>query len=314
MRAFLACWAILVFAAAAAAQQGDPLYAVVDGYAAYQVGVTASLAADINSADAMDAALERGARFDPAELARDHLAYLALAAAQSPAFVAGVRARVRAAGRAPVLRQLQRDPTYARRRPPGARDAIALVLAADAADVARLQGAAGRYESIGHAIDGAAWDAPLDPAHRDSRDQSLRALAQTAPLAPELTAHVHAAAGAGDPVHDPDTFGGVRFWDALGGLNLPAPQIAAPRLRPDHTAQMDRVLTLAALFIIGATPSEPARVATELDDPQTTRCLSLQQLQFRQCVSVTHTPDEDAFCLARHGFNGVGECLGAMVQ
>ena len=51
-----------------------------------------------------------------------------------------------------------------------------------------------------------------------------------------------------------------------------------------------------------------------LDDPPTRTCLAMQQLEFRQCVSVSHTPDEDAFCLARHGLGGVGDCLGAMLQ
>src|SRR5690242_14167608 len=102
----------LVCAANAAAQATlDPLHAARDPYAAYQSGVSASMHPDIISVGAMDASLMRAAQYDAAQLARGRLAYEALTAAQSGAFVAGVQARVRAAGRGAVLRQLERDPT-----------------------------------------------------------------------------------------------------------------------------------------------------------------------------------------------------------
>ena len=314
MRLALAFAASLVFASVGTAQEPDPLHAAIEPYAAYQVGVSASMDADISSAGAMDAALRRAAQYDPAQLARGRLAYAALTAAQSLAFVAGVQSRVRAASRAAVLRQLQRDPTYARRRPPGAAEASALVLASMAADVARLRAASEHYETIGNSIGSAPWNAPLDPTHRDARDQQLHALAsQTPVLAPELAARVHVSAGAGTPTQDHDSFGGISFWDALGGRAAVARPEAALHIKRDRAGVMDRVLTLGALTIIGAT-AEAARVNAMLDDPPTRVCLAMQQLEFRQCVSVSHTPDEDAFCLARHGLGGVGDCLGAMLQ
>ena len=154
----------------------DPLHAALDPYAAYQSGVSASMDADITSVGAMDASLMRAAQYDPTALARGRLAYAALTAAQSRAFVAGVQSRVRAAGRAAVLRQLQRDPTYARRRPPGAAEASALVLASMAGDAARLRAAGAHYETIGNSIAAAPWNISLDPTHREARDQQLRAL------------------------------------------------------------------------------------------------------------------------------------------
>src|SRR6185295_15419084 len=164
MRPLLALAFFLVCAPNAAAQAAlDPLHAALDPYAAYQTGVSASLDADIISVGAMDASLMRAAQYDATALARGRLAYAALTAAQSRAFVAGVQARVRAAGRAAVLRQLQRDPTYARRRPAGAGEASALVLASMAGDVSRLRAASAHYQTIGESIGAAPWNISLDP-------------------------------------------------------------------------------------------------------------------------------------------------------
>ncbi len=299
----------------AGAQALDPLHAALDPYAAYQSGVSASMDADIGSAAAMDASLMRAAQYDPAQLASGRLAYAALTAAQSPAFVAGVQARVRAAGRAAVLRQLLRDPTYARRRPAGVAEASALVIASMAADTARLNAASAHYEAIGNSIASAPWNAPLDPTHRDVRDAQLRALAGAAPLlAPELAARVHVGVGGAAPLQDRDAFGGLGFWDALGGRAAPAPAPAHVQLRRERANVMDRALTLGALYAIAATPAQSAHVGAMLQDPPTRICLAMQQLEFRQCVSVSHTPDEDAFCLARHGLGGVADCLGAIMQ
>ena len=305
---------LLMLAPPAPAQQLDPLHGALDAYAAYQAGVSASLDADIASPDAMDASLARAAQYDPARLARGRIAYGALTAAQSPSFVAGVRARARAKGAAAVVRQLLRDSTYARRRPGGSAEAINLVVASIAADTARLRAGRDHYEAIGQSIGAAAWNTPLDGAQREARQARLRALGdQTLLLAPELAPRVHATALAGAPLQDRDAFGGVGFWDGLAG-RAPLPAPTAPRLRSDRAQIMDRVLTLGALFAIGATPAQGERANAMLDDPATSTCLAMQQLEFRQCVSVSHTPDEDAFCLARHGLGGVGDCLGAMVQ
>ena len=306
----------LVCAANAAAQATlDPLHAALDPYAAYQSGVSASMDADIISVGAMDASLMRAAQYDAAQLARGRLAYAALTAAQSGAFVAGVQSRVRAAGRSAVLRQLQRDPTYARRRPAGAADASAVVLASIAADVSRLRAAGAHYEAIGNSIGGAAWNTSLDPTHREARDQQLRALGAQAPvLAPELVSRVHVGAQSGGAGPGRDAFGGIGFWDALAGRAAAAPMPEGARLRRERASMMDRELTLGALYVIGATPAEYRRIGSMLDDPPTRTCLAMQQLEFRQCVSVSHTPDEDAFCLARHGLGGVGDCLGAVLQ
>lgn len=304
MRAPLLIAAFLLCAPAAYAQT-DAVGDALRGYALYQSDVTALLQTDIDSADAMNTALERGARHDPARLSRGWIAYGAMTAAQSPAFVAGVRSRVRSAGRAPVLRQLDRDLTYARRRPPGANEATQLVLSALAADSARLVAASHRFEGFAESRLGGAW--PASPADRDARNVRLHETTSRT-LAPELVVRLRTTALAETPLSNPDAFGGARFWDALEHRVSPTPPALPWAVRADRISTLDRMLTLAGLVIVGA-EGQDARVNAMLDDQRTRECIAMEQLEFRQCASVAHDASEDAYCLARHGLAETSACF-----
>ena len=301
MRVFAIAILALVWADAARAQA--PLHQALDAYALFQGDVTIMLDAEINDAAALDAALERTARHDPAHVARGWLAYGAMSAAQSPAWVNGVRSRVRAAGRAPVIRQLRRDMGYARRRPPGSAEATQLVLRALAADSARMIALAVRLEGLGHAADTSAWG-----QRADDREQALRAPSSRT-LAPELAARLHIAPLMAAPLTESGAFGGARFWDALANRASPAPPDLPWALIPARAGVLDRMFTLGGLMIVDAAQSQPTRVNEALDFEPLRQCLAIEQLQLRQCASVTNDANEDAFCLARHGFRGPSACF-----
>jgi hypothetical protein len=295
--------AVLILSCASPAQaQTDPIHQALDAYALYQTDVTAMLDAEIADAAALDAALERAARHDPARLTAGWLAYGGLTAAQSPQWVAGVRSRVSAAGRTAVLRQLRRDIGYARRRPPGSAEATQLVLRAIAADTARLRALAVRFEGMGAAADTSAW------ARRSaSRAERLRA-SDNRTLAPAQISRLHIGALTATPLTDASAFGGARFWDALANRRSPTPPALPWRVAPARTASLDRMFTLGALIVIGASGDDQARTRA-LRDESTQECLELQQLFLRQCAGVTHDPNEDAYCLARHGFSEPSTCF-----
>ena len=71
------------------------------------------------------------------------------------------------------------------------------------------------------------------------------------------------------------------------------------------------MLTLAAFYVVGA-GDDPA-VDALMDDTATRDCLSLQLLQFRQCASVSHDPNEDAFCISRHGLAAPAQCFANLI-
>jgi hypothetical protein len=285
------------------AQAQEILHQALEPYALFQTDITAMLDADIADAAALDAALDRTARHDPARLARGWIGYGALTAAQSPAWVNGVRSRVRAAGQAAVLRQLRRDMTYARRRPPGADEATQLILRAMAADNARMNAVAIRFEGLGAARDTTAWT-----RRSSERENALRA-PSTRTLAPEVLARLRPGPLTAAPLTETSAFGGTRFWDALGNRASPAPPALPWRVIAARAAILDRMLTLGALMVVGAAESETTRVNAALDDASVSQCLAMQQLQLRQCASVTHEPNEDAYCIARHGYQATSQCL-----
>ncbi len=304
-------FALLLFlcAAAPAQAQTNPVHDAAVAYALYQTDITDLLAANIASAGDLDTALLRAARHDPAQVTRGWIAYGGLAAAQSPAFVRGVRSRVTAASRAAVIRQLRRDITYARRRPPGAAEALQLVLSSAAADGARMNAAAQRYSGIGDAMNMSGW-ARTD---RSARDTALRASARAEhTLAPELAARIRIGALSATPLTDAGALGGARFWDAIAGRPSPTPPPLPWRLNSARTDIADRMFTIAGLVIVETTTEESARVAAVLDEPRTRECLELEQLQFRQCASVANDSSEDAHCLARHGLAAPGACFASL--
>lgn len=307
MRA-LAALVFLVLTPALA--RAENVHDALDAYALYQNDISVLLDLEIDSAGAIDGAIGRAARHDPAAVSRGWIAYGALTAAQSPAFAAGVQSRVRAAGRAPVLRQLRRDLTYARRRPPGSAQAIQLILSSVAADSARMGEAARRYDSMGQTIDTAAW---LVSSERGARETRLRRIGGEA-LSAAMTQRLHIGALAAAPLTDTDAFGGRRFWDALAGRASTAAPVREWREARARAGAVDRMLTLAALVIVGAADSEAARVQAVLTEPVARECLAMEQLQLRQCASVAHDANEDAFCLSRHGFGGPSACFSALVN
>lgn len=301
MRSFILAATIALWSAAAHAQV-DPLHQALEPYALYQSDVTAMLDSEIADAAALDETLERAARIDPARLTAGWLAYGGLAAAQSPEWVAGVRSRVRSAGRAAVLRQLQRDIGYARRRPPGSAEATQLVLRAMAADTARLNAAATRFEGLGAAADTSAW------ARRDEARTGRLSGNDTRTLPAPILARLHPGPLTATPLSDPAQFGGARFWDALSNRASPNPPALPWRIALTRASSLDRMFTLGALLVIGATNDTQARTRA-LTDEATQQCLAMQQLFLRQCAGVTHDPNEDAYCLARHGLREPAACF-----
>jgi hypothetical protein len=304
---------LAALALAAAPASAEPLYDAVDAYVLYQSDITDMLTVSVTDETHIDQALILAARHDPQRVANGWIAYGALTAAQSPAFVNGVRSRVRSAGRAPVIRQLRRDMAYARNRPPGSAEAIQLILASTAADTTRMTAAGHRYSGIGDAY--ASLTLHADSSARDRRNANMRALASARRgLNAELAPRVHPAVLGATPLTNADAFGGRRFWDALAGRQSPAPPAFAWREDAAHATTVNRMLTLAALYVVSATESESARVTEMLSERRVTECLAMEQLQLRQCSSVSSTGNEDAHCIARHGLTAPGACFSAILR
>jgi len=147
-----------------------------------------------------------------------------------------------------------------------------------------------------------------DAARRDARSAHLRTLSSVArPLPPELAPRLHPATLGAAPLTDPYAFGGVRFWDALGRRTSPLPATVQWRERPAGADRINRMLTLAGLFI--AEGGDTPRVRDMLRDGALTECLAMEQLELRQCASVSASANDDAHCIARHGLTEPAACF-----
>lgn len=304
MRTLAAALASLALLSAAPAH-ADAVHDAVDAYALYQNDVSVLLDLDVDSAQAINSAVARVSRHNPARVTRGWIAYGALTAAQSPAFASGIERRIETSSRAQVLRDMRADVTYARRHADGAPSAIRLILSAASADGARAVQAGGRYDSIARGST-ARW---INSSER--RGGLTRASAN---LTPEMRERLHINALAGNPASDADALGGRRFWDSLAGREGRAPRGRGGREHRSYTGVTDRMLTLSALIVMDAADSERGHVSTLLNEPLTQQCLSMQQLQLRQCLSVSVDASERTYCLASHGLSGPGGCFSAMAR
>lgn len=287
-----------------ASAKADTVHDALEAYALYQQDVGLLLDLEVEGARDINSAVTRLARHDPARVARGYIAYGALIAAQSPAFVAGVERRVRADGRDTVLQQLRADPTYARRQASGSPQAIRLILNSASSDGARASAAGARFEAIARSANGA-WPAS------SGRGGFTRASAR---LTPETRDRLRIGALDAQPQRDAEAFGGGRFWDALAGREAQAPRTRGRREQNGYAGVTDRMLTLGALVAAGAADGERTRAAALLNEPVTESCLSMQKLQLRQCLSVSVDATERTYCLGRHGLSGPGSCFSAMAR
>lgn len=278
----------------------DPVHDAVDAYALYQNDVSALIDLDVESGRTVDAALARLSRHDPDRVARGWIAYGALTAAQSPAFAAGIQ-RLRGGARANLLRQLQADPRAARQQA-GSGQAIQLILDAANADGARAGIAGDRYDRFARSA-----------SHVQMVSSVLRVDIPNPRLTSAMLQRLHIGALAGQPTRNATALGGRGFWDSLANRDESPSGARGARERPRYTQVTDRMLTLGALIAAGG-DNDRTRVNALLDDPVTRHCMEMNQLELRQCLSVSVDSSERAYCVGRHALTGPGVCVSAMAR
>ncbi len=271
----------------------DPVQDALEDYALYQNDVSTLLDAGIDNAT-VDVALARLRRHNPESVARGWIAYGALTAAHSPAFVAAMRR----GDRDDTVRQLNANIGFARQQA-GSSQAIQLILTNANADGARAERAGDRYDTF-------ARSGPT--AERASTElASLRG-------GTRLSAEMRERLQSGSTQSVSATFGGRGFWDSLAGRDGASPAPRGGREAQPYASVTDHMLTLAALVAVDATDSERARVRELLDEPLTQQCMVMQNLQLRQCLSVTVDVSERAYCLGTHALTGFGGCFSEIAR
>jgi hypothetical protein len=308
-------------AAAVAAPSAD-LQTTIAGYARYQTDVTDLRAAQISTSDALETALDRVGRHNKNDMTRGFIAYGSQVAAQSPAFVQGVRDAAAFYGRDAVIWAVSVDPSYARGLR-GGQEATHMLLDTVEADAARIVSVADRYQEMAYSLQRQRWASAVAPGQA-ARLQRVRALAVAgAPgvtLPDGVAPHLTAATLSITPGADPTALGGRQFWDAVHGgahSDVVAVSASAPtawRVNATRGMALDRMAAVAALQALDATSANESAVSQLLNDPRSRDCFEMAQLQLYQCMSAAHFRYENAFCLGQHGLRDVGICISAVGQ
>ena len=251
-------------------------------------------AGGFQDAESIQAAMRKGAAYDPATLSRGMIAYASILALQSPEFVTGVRTFVSdPQQRADVIANIIRDPAYAANLP-GADVAAGLIIATLNQDIVALTAIADGVEADAYTIQERQdprrrWAVTPIPS-REVRLESVKTISagQMLPSAEE-SARLFAAANSGS------------------GLNL-----AAAQNGPPYTPAVVNALAIAALAAMGAA-GDDARTNTEALSIETNAqfCLDMSKLNLFQCLAAARPSYEDMFCLGRHVVRDLATCATA---
>jgi hypothetical protein len=304
---------------AGAGGAGD-LQTAVTAYAAYQSDVSELRASTMRDANALETALDRVARHNRHEFTRGWIAYGSNIAAQSPAFVQGVRDAAAYYGRDAVIWAVTVDPSYARGLR-GGQEATRLMLESANADSARIIAVADRYQEMAYTLQRQRWANAVAPGQA-ARVQRVRALgregspdnAVPAEIAPRLAVTPLTLS----PSSDPSVYGGRRFWDAVRGGGDQVVEVSSTpvsyRANPSRAEALDRMSAVAALQALDAIGDHQSAVSQLINDQRSIDCLEMAQLQLYQCMSAARFRYENAFCLGQHGLRDIGLCIGNVAQ
>jgi hypothetical protein len=258
---------------------------VTDAAAAYDgyVRHAAAINPGFSDAASVQRAVKAGADYQPDQLQQGIVAYAAMIALRSPAFVEGVRA------------QAQADPGFADRlvaqpvailRIPGAAQA-----AMDVSGVLHAHGVV--LQSTGKAIGKAAYDIQAQSWSKE-------------PVANPVEVLAGVKAQAAQP----------RAADPPSEKMLLQSLVSAPRSDalgpPSATPAVVRGLAVAALAVMGrAGDKEDLRVSTLLHDQLAADCLKLAMLNMNQCLAAAGPHYDDVFCVGEHAVGETARCVSA---
>ena len=258
---------------------------VTDAATAYDGYVRHAEAIDPGFRDpaSVQRAVRAGADYQPQQLQQGIVAYAAMIALRSPAFVEGVRARAQA------------DPSFADRvtadpamvlQIPGAPQAVA-----DVDGVLHAHGLA--LQTSGKAIGKAAYDVQA---------QSWSKLPVSNPV--EVLANVKAQASqprAADPPSE------KMLLQSL--VSAPRSETSNP---PSATPAVVRGLAVAALAVMGrAGDKEDLRMASLLSDALSADCLKMAMMNMDQCLAAAGPHYDDVFCVGEHAVGETARCVSA---
>ncbi len=311
------------------APSAGPLQRALEPYAVYQQDVTTLRSMEIGSGADMARALDLSAHHHYPFLARGVIAYGAMAAAQSPAFVQAARDAERYYGRDGLIALLTRTPAFARSLR-GGPEAGQMAMTAINHDVSRISLVADRYLGLFSDLTRVGWGRG-SIRNADARDNELSALGAPSAMRPTpegLRAQLYTAPASVSASGDPNQLGGPGYWDRVTGgpvMAASASLVFTQQWQPDpqRIVAIDRMLALGALYAIGAEGDRGDAFEPLLTEPFLANCFAAAQGGLLGCQQSSSRNHESAFCIAKHALgwgegeitvNSVALCIGRLFQ
>jgi hypothetical protein len=231
--------------------------------------------------------LKTGSTYEPQQLMRGAIAYGAIAALQSPEFVAGARKYVGdPTQRRQVAYEILKDPAYAVGLP-GSAEAAGLVMKALGDDAQHLYDQGKAVKQAAYDIQKSAWS-KADVAGRDARMAQAKQVSTVQLLA--------------------ETTQSARLTQAYTGATPLG--LTASAASPPYTPLVIRSLAIAALAALGnADDASLEQILPLMNETNGANCLNLAKLNLYQCLAVARPNYEDVFCLGEHIMMDTGRCL-----
>lgn len=263
---------------------------VFEEAAAFRQAMAAATAigADFSDGEAVARAVRAGAAFEPRQLQRGAVAFVAVTALGQPDFVDNFRQySIDRVTREDLAARFLEKPYYAATFPHADKAAGLAITALDAIGAkAWVQGRT--VQQAAYTIQGQPWarDAVIGRDFRLGEAKTLSG-ARIAPSAVDVDT-MRAAALQGAPI------------------SLISTPIAGP-----YTDVVNRGLAIAALAALGEAGEDRApAIEALLDEPNSLECLSTSKLMLYQCLAGSDRGHyEDVFCLGQHAITDPGKCI-----
>jgi hypothetical protein len=301
----------------------EPLSASLPAYAAFHADIGLVNGGSIKDPKDIERALDKAAALNRDAMTRGIMAYGALTAARNSTFVGEVRKISAYYGREKTVQGFINSSRYATGLP-GASEAISSIVLQSKADSSRITAAGENVKQRAREAQNLSWGKANAGAAkpRMERLKALAAATQPGTVSPDVAGRLTVNVGSGGVI-DPTSFGGTSFWTALNApasatadATLVSLPVAAP-VYSNNAGGSDiraKMLTLAALYSLGATNDQPAETERLLNDNLTNGCLQGAQLQFYQCVASAKFNYENMACIGEAGLITVGQCVGDIAK
>ncbi len=262
---------------------------MIDDAAAYEAFLNraSAIAPTFTSPIQVAAARDLGAGYETKALIRGAVAYGAVAALQTPEFVAALRA----AGPTPqdryqMVNAIIANPAYVFTFK-GSDTAAGLAKQAIGVAAMRLYNAGVAVKQASYDVQKQAWS-KADVADRPGRLASVKSESEgTLQPDPAGAALLRAEAAGGEPM-----------------------TVTADRAAPPYATLLERALQLAAIAALGeATDDTYDRMTYLTFEGDAAACLDRAKRNLFQCLAVAKPNYEDIFCTGQHELQDTGECL-----